>query len=160
MPTYATVGDVFSRVRGLLGDSVTAFSSSTEPSETDVENWMDEAVGAIHSCLRSVNVTPLPMTDAFAIAKLGEMEIRYAEGRVRRLVAGYGGDQGNRDGQDLIDKFFEDCEKLKAQRQLTQEGLDPSQTVQTASNYVTNPQGPDTLTEADWKPRFTRKQKY
>ncbi len=160
MPTYATPTDVFARVRGLIGDTATAFSSSTVPTLTEVEDWMDEGVGALHACLRSVNITPIPQTDSFAVARLAELETRYTEGRVRRVIAGAAGDQGNTDGQDQLDSFFEECEKIKANRVLVQQAFEPGNSVKSAQNYVTNPQGPDALTTADWAPRFKRNQKF
>jgi len=97
--TYATVDDVKARLPGRT------LSSSTKPSTSDVQTWLDDGQAQVDSALGAAGLS-VPMTDARAVAVAKTWIVNYAEGRWRASLAAIGGDATNRDGQDLIDAFY------------------------------------------------------
>ena len=55
---YATVADVNSRIIA----STFSIGTSTKPSETEVERWLDEATAVLNSCLLAAGYSVVPVT--------------------------------------------------------------------------------------------------
>jgi hypothetical protein len=106
---YAAHGDVTARLPAVK-DRITADS---DPSTTNVTDWITYAEAEINSTLTAIGVTTVPVDGADAIEVLKGLACDYAEGRLRLALDTNNAGEGD-DGQTLIDRFFERLDKMRA----------------------------------------------
>lgn len=100
--TYASLSHVEARVGG-RGFQV-PFTSSTKPTDTQVQAWLDDAQEMLDTALAGAGL-PAPYSATGPVARLREVIVSYVEGLVRAHHAAAGGDGTNDDGQPLITEF-------------------------------------------------------
>ena len=105
MGTYAVTADIQAR------NPYRTIGASSKPTATEVSTWIDDAEGVLHGILAEAQV-PTPITNANGISLMKSWVVEYVSGLVRQAYAAAGGDGGNDDGQDQIDKFWERTEAL------------------------------------------------
>ncbi len=100
MSDYANPADVTVRL------PYREFGETTKPSLEEIEAWLDDGQAQLDAALGAAGlVTPLSDAKAIRIAKT--WIVGYVEGLVRAAFAAAGGDDANRDGQDLIRAFMD-----------------------------------------------------
>lgn len=99
MATYATILDVQAR---LPGRSIT---SSSKPSQLQIETWLDEAEAYLAGAIEGGGGS-LPTVGSRGATILRSLVCDYAEAHTRMAHAAAGGDGGNDDGKDLLDKWY------------------------------------------------------
>lgn len=100
MPDYAQVESVRARL------PYRTLDASSDPSQTQVEEWILEAEANVNGMLTAIGVSS-PCTDSTGRKILAGKAASYAEGRVRMAFAAAGGDGDNEDGRFLIEEFNE-----------------------------------------------------
>lgn len=82
--------------------------ATSEPSSTDVVEWLDDAEAGLRSHLNAIGVTDLPADDTSDAGKLlKRWSEDYATGMLLIAYAKSGGDGDNEDGENLI-KAYDD----------------------------------------------------
>lgn len=101
MPIWSSVDDVRARV------TYAEITPTSQPSETQVEDWLDDAEAEVRAALRSVELrdTYDPTDDADALRILRRRVVDFAAGLTKLAWASADGDAENEDGQPLVDAF-------------------------------------------------------
>jgi hypothetical protein len=100
MGTYAVIGDVQARLAGRP-----TFSAATKPTREQVEAWIDEAEAYLTGTIVAAG-SPMPDATTGGGKIVRSLTCDYAEAHARMAHASAGGDGGNDDGKDLLDKFY------------------------------------------------------
>lgn len=150
---YAVLADVEARCRWIVGS--TGFTSTSTPTDDDVEAWLGDASNQIDQVLLSCGL-PAPYTDSSAVERLKNVACDYAEGWVRRTRRNTGMPIPD-DSEDPMARFERELQSWRENpTRIGQElgaGDAPDSSV-LLSSHVTD--GVDGKSAADFAPTFTR----
>ncbi len=147
MSTYGTLDKVRARL------PLVEISSTSTPSQTQVQEWIDEAEDELNGTLRSCGL-PAPYTDAASVRILGRHVTNYAEGQTRKALASELGTADEADGQALIEKFETALASLRASPAAWGQVLASDGGSQTTARRAFGP-GVDTEASEPWFGRDT-----
>lgn len=107
MGTYVTVSHLSARI------PYRTISGATSPSTTQVDYWIEESEAILHGALAAAGYSgPFDGTDQINILRSWCLD--YVEGRFRMAYAAAGGDGRNDDGKDLIKRFEDRLDWIRA----------------------------------------------
>lgn len=152
MPTWAAASDVSARL------TYETIDGSSNPTQTQVEAWIDEAEGRIRVILRAAGIGTT-YSDTDTVNVLTHHVTDYVEGRV--LLAwssGAGGEQDREAGEVLIVKFDAFLEEVRANpiqfgSELAATG-DVSDSIQMVRSHVLDNEDSLTIADSDFAPKF------
>lgn len=98
MSTYGTLAKVRARL------PLVEISSTSTPTQTQVQEWLDEGEDLVNGVLRASGLSP-PYAGEAAIRILGRHVTDYAEGRVRKALASELATGEETDGDALLASF-------------------------------------------------------
>lgn len=133
------------------------FGSSTSPSTTDIDNWIDEAEALLEGALAASQIAT-PITSTAGVKIMRAWLTGAIVGTVRMSFAAAGGDPNNQAGESQIEKFNERLTDILNRPQIYQQqlggGAGTSASRQIRS-YVTDNTDSKTLADGDFDPTFT-----
>ena len=138
------------------------FTSSTSPSTTDVDAWIEEAEALLESTLNAAQITT-PITTTAGIRILRAWLTNAVVGTVRLSFAASGGDPNNVAGQAQIDQFNERLTDILNKPQLYQQQLAAGSGTSAARQiraYTTDNTDSKTISGGDFDPTFTTGTKF
>jgi len=153
MGTYASASNVQARLPG----SSRTIGASTDPSTTDVNEYIADAEALLTGALDAAQIdTPVTSTTGTAILQAWVTD--YAEARTRKAWASAGGDGGNDDGRDELERFDERLKDItdnpqKYEAMLTGGAATNSKQVR---SYTLDNQDGKTIEAGDFDPIFER----
>lgn len=158
LETYAVTADVTARV-----PYRSAITISSEPSTTNVESWLREASAMLSSTLLSVGIEPPTADSGNTYTSGGQICkawcIDYAEGRLRMAYAAAGGDGANDDGKDILQRFLDRLEWIRANVAAARAlmlGEQPSSSTSQLRSLWTDDRDGGSIAADSWPRKFTR----
>lgn len=114
--SYGTVAEVVAYTRHLL-DGATTYNSTTRPTATDVEKFIDRASGALNVALEGRGLTS-PITNSTAKLICDDWVVSRAAmyTELTQRGTGYGGQEGSRIGGFKI--LYQEAQKFAAENAL------------------------------------------
>lgn len=149
---YATVDQVEGR------NPYRPIGASTSPSTSQVEEWLEEAEAEVDATLSVIGTTS-PCTNATGIKILRNRIVTYVAGLVAQAYAAAGGDGGNDDGADAVEKweaFLEDLLTDAVAWAGKLEGGSVSSSAIKARSHTTHNRDSLTTSAGDFSPRFAK----
>lgn len=151
MSVWGAVGDVASRL------SYATIDADSEPSTTEVQQWLDDAESQIKASLESGDLPTSFTSGASAISILKEVVVDYAEARCRLVWASNG--LTDQFAEDLLERFHERREDIADRPNYWAGRLKagaPTPQNLMISGTATQDVGGRTVTSSDLAPVFTR----
>jgi hypothetical protein len=149
--TWATL----TQLRGRL--SYATIDDSSSPSQTQAQEWIDEAEATLSAALIAVGLPATYTAGSNAAIVLRTWALDYAEGRHREAWASAQGDDANQDGARKIEAFNRRIEDILANPprygELLQAGSPNRETRQIRSHTTDHPDG-KSVAAGDFAPIF------
>ena len=159
--SYASVSDVEARLPYRV-DREDGFTSTTQPSLAQVQQWLDDAEAELNATLLAVGL-PAPYSSAGAVATLRQAVTGCVEGRVRMAYASAGGDGNNDDGKDMIRTWQDTLLDIRNSAGWWSAKLGaaaPTSARSGLASYVTSNADGKSVSDGDFRPTFTRCEKF
>ena len=151
MGTWAAYTDVAARI------PYRTIGTSSKPTSTQVEAYITQAEHALEGALLAGGCT-LPGGSDDGADVMAMWVLDYAEGMTRQAYAAAGGDGGNDDGQDLIDRFLGLLDKIRENPSWYDallNGGDSGDSARRCLGYVLDNADEKTIADGDFDPTFT-----
>lgn len=154
MGTYASL----SELKGRLAYRAQHITDTSEPNNTDINLWINEAEAALTAAIAAGQGTT-PITNANGILLMKQWALMYVEGRTRMAFASAGGDGDNDDGKDLIEKFEDLIDKIldnPSRYDAMLSGGDAAETTRHLRGHVLDNQDNKSVANGDYLPEWTK----
>lgn len=156
MSTWAAVSDVQARL------TYQTISSSSKPTTTQVQSWLDEAEAHLRGALSAAGLPTSYTAGGDAAIMLKTWATDYAEGRCRLAWASSEGSDDNQDGVAVVEEFnrriADIMDRPSRYGELLGAGSAPTNSRRIRAHVTNHPDG-KTIAAGDFAPTFTTGEK-
>ena len=152
MGTYAATSNVQARL------PYRTIDASSEPNDTQVSGWIDEAEAALEGALAAGQVS-VPVTNANGIKQMRAWALDYPVGMTRLAYGATGGESAEDEGTAMIERFWDRVDDIldnPSRYSAMLSGGTAGDSTRGLRSYVTDNADGATISGGDFTPTFEK----